>query len=102
MRESFFKIFNDLRVLFGVPRPRADVSKAEFLEYTANRHFVEIDVEAFPDDVSEIDTSPAHDTILDWVGRGFHNPLQRLFLFFGRGPGALPLISPAGPFALNR
>jgi len=81
VRESFFKIFNDLRVLFGVPRPRADVSKAEFLEYTANRHFVEIDVEAFPDDVSEIDTSPAHDTILDWVGRGFHNPLQRLFLF---------------------
>ena len=43
--------------------------------------------------------------ILDWVGRGFHNPLQRLFCSgdsFGRGPGALPLISPAGPFALNR
>jgi hypothetical protein len=24
-RESFFKILNDLRVLFGVPRPRADM-----------------------------------------------------------------------------
>ena len=62
MRESFFKILNDLRVLFGVLRPRADVSKAEFFEYTANRHFVEIDVEAFLDDVSEIDASPTPGT----------------------------------------
>src|SRR3974377_1729964 len=81
VRESFFKILNDLRVLFLVPPPSADVSKAGLLEYTANRYFVEIDVEAFLDDVSEIDTSPTHDTILDWVGRGFHNPLQLLFLF---------------------
>src|SRR6516165_9595477 len=81
VRESFFKILNDLRVLFGVPRPSADVSKAELLEHTANRYFVEIDVEAFLDDVSEIDTSPTHDTILDWVRRGLHNPLQLLFLF---------------------
>ena len=64
-----------------MPRPSADVSKAELLEHTANRYFVEIDVKAFLDDVSEIDTSPPHDTILDWVGWGFHNPLQFLFLF---------------------
>jgi hypothetical protein len=81
VRESFFKILNGLRALFGVLRPGADVSKAELLEYAANRHFVEINVEAFPDDVSEVDAPPTHDTILDWVGRGFHNPLQLLFLF---------------------
>jgi hypothetical protein len=80
-------------------RPGAD------FEYAANRHFVEINVEAFLDDVSEVDAPPTHDTILDWVGRGFHNPLQLFFCSgdsFGRGPGALPLISPAAPFALNR
>jgi len=81
VRESFFKILNNLGILFGVPRPSADVSKAQLPERTANRYFVEIDVEAFLDDVSEINTSPTHDTILDWVGRGFHNPLQLLFLF---------------------
>ena len=61
-------------------RTRTDVGKAELLEGTANRHFVEIDIEAFSDDAPEVDASPAHHAILCGIGAGFHNPLQRLLL----------------------
>ena len=73
VRESFFKILNDLRVLFGVPRPRSDVSKAEFLEDTANRNLVEIDVKTFLDDAPEVGAPPAHHAIPGGIGTSFHD-----------------------------
>jgi hypothetical protein len=54
VRESFFKILNGLRVLLRVLRPGADVSKAEFFEHAANRHFIEIDAEPLLDDVASV------------------------------------------------
>ena len=64
-----------------MPRTRADMGKAKFLENTANRHLIEIDIKAFLDDASEVDASPAHHTMPGGIGTGFYDPLQLLFLF---------------------
>ena len=64
-----------------MPRTRADMGKAEFLEDTADRHLVEIDIKAFLDDAPEVDASPAHHAMPGGIGTGFYDPLQLLFLF---------------------
>ena len=61
-------------------RARAHVRKAEFLEGTADRYLVEIDIEAFLDDASEVDASPPHHAIDGRIGSCFHDALQLLFL----------------------
>jgi hypothetical protein len=97
VRESFFKILNGLRVLFRVLRPGADVSKTEFFEHAANRHFIEIDAKPLLDDAPEVNAPPPHDPVLDWIGRGFHDPLQLLFLFrrqFRARPGSFAVDQP--------
>ena len=59
-------------------RTRADMDKSEFLEDTANRHLVEIDIKTFFDDASEVDASPAHYAVPGEIGTDFHDPLQFL------------------------
>src|SRR5262252_4254203 len=49
-------------------RARAHVRKAEFLEGTADRYLVEIDIEAFLDDASEVDATPPHHAIHGRIG----------------------------------
>jgi hypothetical protein len=88
-----------LRVLLGTPRTWTDMGKAEFLEDTANRDLVEVDLKAFLDDAPEVDASPAHDAIPGGIGTGFHNPLQLLLLLsrqLGDGPGSFAIDKPHG------
>src|SRR6516165_11418177 len=99
IRESFFKSRDGLRVLLGMPRTRADVGKAKLLEGTANRHLVEIDIEAFLDDAPEVHASPTHDAISGGIGAGFHDPPQFLLLLsrqFGYRPGSFAIDEPRG------
>jgi len=75
------------------------VRKAELLEGTANRYFVEIDIEAFLDDPPEVDASPPHHAIDGGIGAGFHDPLQLLFLLgrqFRAWAGRLAVDQPLG------
>jgi hypothetical protein len=95
----FFKSLDDLRVLLGVLRARAHMRKAELLEGTANRYLVEIDIEAFLDDASEVDAAPPHHAIAGGIRSGFHDPLQLLFLLgrqFRAGTGSLGVDQPLG------
>ena len=70
---KFFKSLDGLQVLFGMLRARADVGKAKLLKGTANRHLVEIDIEALLDDAPEVNASPAHDAIPGGIGSCFHD-----------------------------
>jgi hypothetical protein len=60
---SFFESLDDLLVLGGVARPRADVGKAELLEKLADVALVIVDAEALGDDALKINPSPAHDAV---------------------------------------
>src|SRR5262249_11935711 len=97
--QSFFKSLDGLRVLLGMLRTWADMSKAEFLEDTANRYLVGIDGKTFLDDAPEVGASPAHHAIPGGIGTGFHDPLQILLLLsrqLGDRPGSFAIDEPLG------
>src|SRR5437899_4592669 len=63
-----------------MPRPRADVRKAEVLENAAKPHFREINPEAFPQNALQVHAAPAHHPVLLRIGPRFHKSAQLLLL----------------------
>jgi hypothetical protein len=70
------------------------MGKAEFLEDTANRYLVEVNIKASFDDAPEVDASPAHHAVPGEIRTYFHDPLQFLLLFsrqLGNRPGSFAI-----------
>ena len=63
MRGKFFKRLDDPLVLGGMPRPCADVRKAELLEKLSDVALVERDAEPLGDDALEVHSTPTYDAV---------------------------------------
>jgi hypothetical protein len=89
VRAKFFERLDDLAILLGMTRPRADVREAQGLEQLADGALVIGNPEALLDDALEVDAPPAHHAVSRPIRAGF-NELGEFRLLRNRKPPRVP------------
>ena len=77
---KFFERLDRVLVLLGMTGTRTHVRKAQLLQETADRHLIQIDLEARLDLLSQVDTAPAHHAVHLGIGSLQYDPANRLLL----------------------
>lgn len=68
---SFFESLDDLHILFGMTRPRADVREPNLLQQRPDMPLMLFDAEALDDHPLQIGPPPSHHAVLLPIGASF-------------------------------